>query len=189
MILEEKRRRITEVVSHGLVVGTGRPVPGELCLEAAICLALGLRHGAQPPCIAEADRRFAIALNDAPWSSPMARAAGMLPLGLAQLGTAGTDRREWVRRVVEGTTRRVLPIALRAAAVEHPVLTDRYEREGSRVEEPAAWAAEAESAAEAARRASMKIANSSAWRLRDFVLQTSVEVALDAYAASAGGLL
>ncbi len=62
--LEDKRQRITEVVSHGLVQGKGSPVPGELCLEAAICLALGLPHGDAPPCVAEPDREFAIGLSD-----------------------------------------------------------------------------------------------------------------------------
>jgi len=157
--LEDKRQRITEVVSHGLIAGVGNPVPGQLCLEAAICLALGLPHGDQPPCVAGEDRRFAIGLNDAPWSSPAARAEGMLPLGLAQLGTAGTDRSEWVRRVVEGTIRRVLPIALRAAAVGHPVLghrlalaaaADRCAAEGSREAARAAEAAAGAAGAAAA---------------------------------------
>ncbi len=122
----------------------------------------------------------------------------MLPLGLAQLGTAGTDRTEWVRRVVEGTIRRALPIALRAAAVEHPVLehrlalaaaADRCAAEGSReaareametarvsaTEWAFAWAAAAEEVTTAATAAAAVRAAD------DFVFCTAVEVALDAY--------
>jgi hypothetical protein len=97
--------------------------------------------------VAAPDRAFAIRVNDALWSSPEARAQALLPLALAQQGTAGTDRGPWVQRVVEGTIRRIVPIALRVAARVHPdeqhsaALEDaaiRCERKGTRV---AAYAA------------------------------------------------
>ncbi len=101
--LEDKRQRITEVVSHGLIRGKGSPVPGELCLEAAICLALGLPHGDAPPCVAEPDRQFAIGLNDADWSltpplaRPARRAVRRGGRGGARVPAARVDGRERAR--------------------------------------------------------------------------------------------
>ena len=40
--------RIVELLSHGLVAGLGKPEPGKMCVEAAVCFALGLPHGGQP---------------------------------------------------------------------------------------------------------------------------------------------
>jgi hypothetical protein len=108
--------KLKEIFPQGLVRGLGNPKPGELCVEAAICLALGEPHSDKPSCVHEVDREFAIVLNDSAWSSDKARAEAMLPLAIAQLGTAGKDRTEWVKRVIEGTIRKILPMALRAAA-------------------------------------------------------------------------
>src|SRR3990167_1581353 len=108
--------RLTEIVSHGLVAGVGQPRPGELCIEAAICLAIGEPHGDKPSCVHTTDRAYAIAINDAPWPTPQARAEALLPLGLAQLGTAGRDRSAWLAALVDGTARRVVPMWLRRAA-------------------------------------------------------------------------
>lgn len=116
----EIKTKLTEIFSHGIVAGLGEPEPGKMCIEAAVCFALGEPHSDKPSCVAREDRIFAIGLNDSNWSSDKARAEAMLPLALAQLGTAGTDRSEWVRRVVEGTIRRVVPLALRAAAEKNP---------------------------------------------------------------------
>ena len=71
-------------------------------------------------CVADPDRDYACAIVDSAWSSPEARAQHMLPLAQAQRGTAGTDRAAWEARVLEGTIRRVLPLALHAAARVHP---------------------------------------------------------------------
>jgi hypothetical protein len=119
------------------------------CVMAALNLACGgdLTDSASSPCVLPAAAAFAILLNDARWSSPTARAAGMHGLGLALLGTADIDRATFVRRLAEGTIRRVLPIALRAAGLtEH---ADRCEREGTREAADAA-SADADTAATAA---------------------------------------
>jgi hypothetical protein len=115
-ITPDTRNKIADIVSQGLVCGVGKPVPGQLCLEAAICLALGEPHGDEPSCVAAPDRNFAIRLQDAFPGTSQERAALFLPLGLAQLGTAGTDRLPWLRAVVEGTIRKVIPLYLRHAA-------------------------------------------------------------------------
>jgi hypothetical protein len=119
-ITAETRQRLTEIINAGLVNGLGKARPGHLCIEAAICLALGEPHSDRPSCVAVPDGDFAIKINDAPWSSPEARAEALLPLALAQLGTAGSDRTAWVRQVAEGMVRQIVPIALRAAASMHP---------------------------------------------------------------------
>jgi hypothetical protein len=116
LITPETRTRVTEIISAGLVTGLGKPVPGQMCLEAAICLAFGEPHSDEPRCVAVPDRKFAIRLQDAYPGTPEERAALFLPLGLAQLGTAGTDRRPWVKLVAEGTIRKIVPIYLRRAA-------------------------------------------------------------------------
>lgn len=114
----EIKERLRSIAANGLSDGIGtEEMP---CIKAAISLAMGLKLRDDPPCVAEPDCTFAIVLNDAEWSSPQARAEALLTLGLASLGTAGTDRAGWVRRVVEGVIRRVLPIALRAAADANP---------------------------------------------------------------------
>src|SRR3990167_10196327 len=108
-------KKLREIFDRGLCSGVGS-AGGQVCVEAAICEAFGEPHGDNPTCVHEVDRTFFIGLNDAPWSSPSARAEGMWPIVLLQLGTAGTDRSEWLKLVYEGTIRRIVPLALQAAA-------------------------------------------------------------------------
>lgn len=131
MTTPEQRQRITEIINAGLVKGLGEAKAGHLCVEAAICLALGEPHSDHPSCVAGPDRDFAVRINDANWTSPEVRAKALLPLALAQLGTSGADRTEWVRRVVEGTIRRIVPIALRTAAQVHPDMQHRASLEAA----------------------------------------------------------
>jgi hypothetical protein len=113
-------------MTHGL--GTRESA----CVMAALNLACGgdLTDSADSPCVLPAAAAFAVGLNDARWSSPTARASGMHDLGLALLGTADIDCATFVRRLAEGTIRRVLPIALRVAGLVEQA--DRCEREGTR---------------------------------------------------------
>ncbi len=39
---KRKARKLLEVVDAGLCSGLGEPIPGQMCVEAAICFALGL---------------------------------------------------------------------------------------------------------------------------------------------------
>src|SRR5262249_36589829 len=130
------------VVDAGLVSGVGQPIPGKMCVEAAVCFALGLPHGDEPACVSSALRALKIRLNDSGWSSPQARAKGLRRLAVAQLGSAGhLDAKEFVRRVIDYTIRTTAPRAMKIAAsvtqnAEHKqVLLDvalRCENEGSR---------------------------------------------------------
>ena len=110
-------RRVLEVVDAGLCKGLGFPEPGEMCVEAAVSYALGLPHGDDPGCVNRAVRQFKIRLNDAMWSSNVARAKGLRALAVAQLGSKDAiDGREFARRLAEKIIRVLVPIALRAAA-------------------------------------------------------------------------
>ena len=158
-ITKEVAEKVLSTVDAGLVKGVGNPVPGQMCVEAAVCFALGLPHGDDPACVSRAVRSLKIALNDANWSSDEARTRGLRRLALAQLGSAGVlDDKEFARRVAELSIRTSVPTALRAASAlqrgEHHkgALLDaaiRCEKEGT---EEAARAAEAAARAAAADR-------------------------------------
>ena len=106
-ITEAHARRICELIDHGLVAGLGTPVPGQMCIEAVVNHALGRPHGDDPGCVAQSVRRLKIGLNDALWSVPTARAAGLKRLGLAQLGTADTlDEAAFAGRIANMSVRR-----------------------------------------------------------------------------------
>lgn len=120
IITQELAAKVLEVVDAGLVRGLGHPEPGAMCVEAAVCYAMGLRHGDEPACVSPALRNFKILLNDAFWSSTSARANGLRRLALAQLGSAGAlDDQEFVKRLADTAIRRWVPTALRIAAATH----------------------------------------------------------------------
>lgn len=141
MITREVATKVLETVDAGLTAGMGKPTPGEMCVEAAICYALGLPHSDDSGCVSAALRTLSINLSEAPWSSPEARAKGLRRLALAQLGSLGhLDDREFGRRVAQLTIRKMVPIALRSAAEiqtdpKHRRLlrdaADRCEKEGT----------------------------------------------------------
>lgn len=142
-ISKKQRKKVEEVIRQGLVRGLGEPRPGETCLEGAISLAMGYPHGDTPSCVAVADRTLAIALNDMFQCTPVERAKLLLPIGLAQLGTAGEDRSAWVRALVLGTIRRVLPALLEAYGLDEHARACRDARdleEGAKASRAAASA-------------------------------------------------
>ena len=113
----ELAKKVLSIVDAGLSSGLGKQKPGEMCVEAAVCYALGLPHGDDPKCVSPALRSLKIALNDKNWSSKAARAKGMRRLSIIQLGTMGElDDKKFVAAVAEMTIRAFVPIALRAAA-------------------------------------------------------------------------
>jgi hypothetical protein len=169
-ITREIAVKVRDVVAAGLVSGMGEQKPGEMCVEAAVCYALGLPHGDDPGCVSQPLRQLKIRLNDSRWSSPKARADGLRRLALAQLGSAGTlDGTEFVRRIVEMTIRKAVPVGLRAAVrriPEHAKALEaaavRCEQEGTRDAADAAYAAAAAYAADAAAYAAANAANAAA---------------------------
>jgi len=120
--------KVRDTVDAGLSHGVGQPIPGQMCVEAAVCYALGLPHGDDPGCVAPALRQLKIGLNDRSWSSPQARAQGLRRLAVAQLGSAGVlDEAVFIQRVVDMTIRKAVPVGLRAAARVNPAFADRLE--------------------------------------------------------------
>jgi hypothetical protein len=132
------RDRYERLCAAGMPSGLG--TRESACVMAALNLACGgdLTDSAASPCVLPAAAAFAVRLNEAKWSSPTARADGLHDLGLALLGTADIDRTTFMCRLAEGTIRRVLPIALRAAGMTKEA--DRCEREGTRDAASAAYA-------------------------------------------------
>src|SRR5262249_24391808 len=116
-ITREVAEKVLKTVDVGLCVGLGKPIPGKMCVEAAVCYVMVLPHGDEPACVSPALRSLKIRLNDSLWSSDQARAKGLRRLAVAQLGSAGhLDEREFVRRVVDYTIRVTAPRAMRIAA-------------------------------------------------------------------------
>jgi hypothetical protein len=114
---ESLARRVLEVVDAGLVSGIGVPEPGKMCIEAAVCFAMGLPHSDEPTCVAPTLRHLKIRLNDARWSSDQARAKGLRRLAIAQLGSAGAlDEKEFAKRCARLAIQTSIPTALRAVA-------------------------------------------------------------------------
>ena len=75
-ITKDIAAKVLEIVDVGLVSGGGtKPIPGEICVEQAVCLALGQPHSDNPSCVAQSLRRLKMRLNDSNWSSNAARAA------------------------------------------------------------------------------------------------------------------
>lgn len=81
---ESLAAKVLATVDAGLVQGIGIAEPGAMCIEAAVCYAMGLPHSDRPTCVGEAVRAFKIRLNDSQWSSDKARAEGMRKLAIAQ---------------------------------------------------------------------------------------------------------
>lgn len=100
-ITETIALKVRNTVRQGLSSGLGVAEPGKMCVEAAVCFALGLPHGDDPPCVARSVRSWKITHNDDPlWLSPMSRAKGLERLAIAQLGSAGAiDEAQFVKRV------------------------------------------------------------------------------------------
>lgn len=118
---ESIAKKVLDTVDAGLSNGLGTPVPGQMCVEAAVCYALGLEHGDDPKCVSPSLRSLKIRLNDSAWSSNEARAKGLRRLALAQLGSLDTlDERLFVENVIKLVIGVYVPIALRNTAEIHP---------------------------------------------------------------------
>jgi len=119
-----------------------------------------------------AGNTFAVAINDAQWSSPQARSKGLRRFALAHIGTRGLDEVEFSSRLAEQTIRQILPIALRKAGLEEAAA--RCATEGTKEA-----AVAAESAAEGASSAhAAAYAAGAAWNAME---------SARAWAAAAGG--
>jgi hypothetical protein len=150
MVSREIAKKVLEVVDAGLVSGKGKPIPGQMCVEAAVCYAMGLPHSDEPKCVGEAVRVFKIRLNDSKWPTDADRTKGMRKLAIAQLGSDTIDQMAFAKHVALECQRRVLPLALRRAASFKGPFAERLEA-AAVVFESATTLAEADSATRAAR--------------------------------------
>jgi hypothetical protein len=179
-------RRVLEVVDAGLSNGLGNPVPGEMCVEAAVCYALGLPHGDDPKCVGKAVRAFKIRLNDSRWSSNAARAKGLQRLAVAQLGSDKIDQKEFSVRLAIETVRQVLPIALVTAKIQDEVI--QACRDARTLEEAREAAVKAKEKCYAANAAAYAAANAAAYAAAyaAYAADAAAYAAADAAARKAG---
>jgi hypothetical protein len=116
-ITEEVASRVLATVDAGLCSGLGVREPGKMCVEAAVCLALGLPHGYDPGPL----RSLKVQLNDSCWPSPQERAKGLRRLALAQLGSAGElDELEFADRVTKMALRKYISYSRDHPVFSHP---------------------------------------------------------------------
>lgn len=101
--------KFDSILARGLCHGVGNR-DGQMCIEAAICAALGEPHGDIPSCVAWEVREYSIVLSDSCWSSPQARAAGLRAVGVAQLGSVGVvDDKEFTKMLALRTVQVLIP--------------------------------------------------------------------------------
>jgi hypothetical protein len=202
--MREVAVKVLGVVDKGLCHGVGKPVPGQMCVEAAVCYAMGLPHGDDPSCVSPALRHYKIRLNDSAWSSNEARARGLRRLAVAQLGSNVIDDRDFAARLAKATIQRVLPPMLRRVADLFPshaeklrACADQCEQDGSEASALAASSAAssaysaassaaysaadsaASSAASSAAYSAADSASSAAYSARDAQLTFCAEVCID----------
>ncbi len=115
MIMEGHAREVVCVVSKGLGTGfTSYPVIGEMCVEVAICHALGLPHSDHPVCVGDDVRQFSLTINDSPWwYGADDRAKGLKRFAVAQLGSDAIDQNEFCDLLYVGGIKAMLPIVIR----------------------------------------------------------------------------
>lgn len=101
-INEEIAKRVLEVVDKGLTDGVGSAIPGQMCVEAAVCYAMGEPHTDKPKCVEKEIRNLKIELNDSDiWRSNTDRATGLRRLAIAQLGSKDVVKGDKFVRAVE----------------------------------------------------------------------------------------
>jgi hypothetical protein len=126
--------KIDKILKRGLSNGLGT-AGKQVCVEAAICEALGLPHGDDPKCVVSDVRAFKIRLNDSNWSSAKARAKGLRDLAIAQLGTKDVLRPgQFSKLMVEKTIRVLIPTLFREVLKDDArcmAAADQCEKEGT----------------------------------------------------------
>jgi hypothetical protein len=117
-INQELAQKVLDTIGHGLVRGLGEQEHGKMCVEAAVCYAMGLPHSDKPTCVGEAVREYKIRINDSNWTSDAARAKGMKRVAVAQLGSEHIDQLIFAKRVAVLSINQILSKVLRDAKLE-----------------------------------------------------------------------
>lgn len=134
---QEVAKKVLQIVDAGLVQGMGVPIPGKMCVEAAVCFAMGLEHSDNPPCVGYQVRKFKIELNDSNWSSNDARAKGMRKLAIAQLGSDQLDQHEFVINLLKQVNKILIPRLFRKMASFLPQDQYKFLKAADRCEQEA----------------------------------------------------
>lgn len=179
-ITEAVAQKVLDVIAPGLSQGLGVQEPGKMCVEAAVCYALGLPHGDNPPCVGGAVRKAKIRLNDAAWSSEAARAKGMRRVAIAQLGSVKIDQCKFADILAREAIRQFVPIALRAAAKLHQIEKHREALEVAAKECEANPVKASAQKAQAATAAAADAAYAARQQARDEILLAMAEVMVQA---------
>lgn len=80
--------QLSQTIDKGLSDGLGKPAPGQMCVEAAICYVNGWEHNDEPKCVNPTIRDFSINLNDSlSFKNRQSRAKALKRFAIAQLGT------------------------------------------------------------------------------------------------------
>jgi len=189
-ITKKQIEKLSTVIDAGLCHGVGKPIPGQMCVEAAVCYALDLPHGDEPPCVSAAVRAVKITLNDSAWSSNKARAKGLKKLAVAQLGSKGiVDDKEFAIRLAVATVQKIVPRALRLAAKlavgQHGELLEAEAKKCEQVKDKDAATAAYAAAYAAARAAAYAAARAAAARAARAAAYADADAARAARAAAA----
>lgn len=94
-----RAKKILKIIDAGLSHGLGDPIPGQMCVEAAVSYGMGYSHSDKPKCVTDAISDTKIAIND--WDgwdqvdsdvdsekTKKVRSKALRRLAIAQLGSA-----------------------------------------------------------------------------------------------------
>jgi len=94
-------KKVLATVDAGLVEGKGVPIPGQMCVEAAVAYAMGESHNDRPKCVTSEIIDTKIIINDHNiWATirnaDKIRAKVLRRLAIAQLGSKGViSGKQW----------------------------------------------------------------------------------------------
>lgn len=121
---EKFLREYNKILKRGLSCGLGE-ADGKMCIEAAVCTALGLDFDDHPKCTGNDIAEFKITLNDHKgWDSDEARSKGLRWLGIAQLGSKNLDDK-FFKRVEELIFEKYFPKI--KSSFKHPMIKATFE--------------------------------------------------------------
>lgn len=116
-------RLVLNTVDMGLTSGRGFDKPGHMCVEAAVCYAMGLDHSDEPPCVHEIVRSIKIRINDLQgWSDEYDRAQGLRAVAVAQLGSNKLNGNDLIKtfrsRMLTMVVPKVLELSFKDSEIE-----------------------------------------------------------------------
>jgi hypothetical protein len=110
--------RVLGVLKKGIVNGLGNPIPGQMCVEAAVSYAMGYEHSDKPRCVSDYISDLKIALNDRIWSSNFVRARGLRRVAIAQLGSDEIEDSDFAEAFYRAFLRRLLPVYTKLSRIK-----------------------------------------------------------------------